>query len=244
MCVACMACPCCAGSCSAAFVWPVLLIRSLNQPRRVRAAGRPLCHWCVAGRGHGAFLAAAALVQPAVAGCARAPACAGHAAPERRAGGDRSRRAVRDMGSAVQCALELAPPGGCSRLAVFRTLSVSAGWPLCWGGVAEAADEHTVWFVQQDAVASACLPSCTRPVFLNRLPPQDIMGVCFMLVILKQFFLPNLKVASILLCLAFVYGEPRGQEQVEPGGRCRAGQQGSCQAVDLPARRAVFYSCS
>lgn len=32
------------------------------------------------------------------------------------------------------------------------------------------------------------------------------MGVCFMLVILKQFFLPNLKVASILLCLAFVYG--------------------------------------
>ena len=25
-------------------------------------------------------------------------------------------------------------------------------------------------------------------------------------VILKQFYLPNLKVASILLCLAFVYG--------------------------------------
>lgn len=40
--------------------------------------------------------------------------------------------------------------------------------------------------------------------------PQDIMGVCFMLVILKQFFLPNLKVASILLCLAFVYGEHTG----------------------------------
>ncbi|KAL4438186.1 hypothetical protein ABPG77_010547 [Micractinium sp. CCAP 211/92] len=36
-------------------------------------------------------------------------------------------------------------------------------------------------------------------------PLQDAMGVCFMLVILKQFFLPNLKVATILLCLAFVY---------------------------------------
>jgi hypothetical protein len=36
------------------------------------------------------------------------------------------------------------------------------------------------------------------------------MGVCFMLVILKQFFLPNLKIASILLCLAFVYGESGG----------------------------------
>lgn len=36
-------------------------------------------------------------------------------------------------------------------------------------------------------------------------PLQDIMGICFMLVILRQFFLPNLKVASILLCLAFVY---------------------------------------
>jgi hypothetical protein len=35
------------------------------------------------------------------------------------------------------------------------------------------------------------------------------MGVCFMLVVLKQFFLPNLKVATILLCLAFVYGELR-----------------------------------
>ena len=32
------------------------------------------------------------------------------------------------------------------------------------------------------------------------------MGVCFMLVILKQFFLPNLKVAATLLCLTFVYG--------------------------------------
>lgn len=32
------------------------------------------------------------------------------------------------------------------------------------------------------------------------------MGVCFMLTILKQFSLPNLKVASLLLCLAFVYG--------------------------------------
>jgi hypothetical protein len=39
---------------------------------------------------------------------------------------------------------------------------------------------------------------------------QDIMGVCFMLVILKQFFLPNLKVATTLLCLAFVYGEREG----------------------------------
>ena len=68
--------------------------------------------------------------------------------------------------------------------------------------------------------------------------------MCVMLVILKQFFLPNLKVASILLCLAFVYGEPRGQEQVELKCRCRAGQRGSCQAVDLPARRAVLYSCS
>ncbi|KAL4448488.1 hypothetical protein ABPG75_005707 [Micractinium tetrahymenae] len=36
-------------------------------------------------------------------------------------------------------------------------------------------------------------------------PLQDAMGVCFMVVILKQFFLPNLKVATILLCLAFVY---------------------------------------
>ena len=32
------------------------------------------------------------------------------------------------------------------------------------------------------------------------------MGVCFMLVVLKQF---HLKVATILLCLAFVYGELR-----------------------------------
>ena len=50
---------------------------------------------------------------------------------------------------------------------------------------------------------------------LSRLPPspapglQDTMGVCFMLVVLKQFFLPNLNVATILLCLAFVYGELR-----------------------------------
>ena len=36
------------------------------------------------------------------------------------------------------------------------------------------------------------------------------MGVCFMLVILKQFYLPNLKVATLLLCLAFVYGARRG----------------------------------
>lgn len=44
---------------------------------------------------------------------------------------------------------------------------------------------------------------------------QDAMGVCFMLVILKQFFLPNLKVATILLCLAFVYG---GRAAGSPGG--------------------------
>lgn len=37
------------------------------------------------------------------------------------------------------------------------------------------------------------------------------MGVCFMLVILKQFFLPNLKVATLLLCLTFVYGEEVGR---------------------------------
>jgi hypothetical protein len=36
---------------------------------------------------------------------------------------------------------------------------------------------------------------------------QDLMGICFMLVILKQFFLPNLKVAALLLSLTFVYGE-------------------------------------
>lgn len=46
------------------------------------------------------------------------------------------------------------------------------------------------------------------------------MGVCFMLVILKQFFLPNLKVATILLCLAFVYGgRARGREGT-PGRGC------------------------
>ena len=44
---------------------------------------------------------------------------------------------------------------------------------------------------------------CLAPACLA----QDTMGVCFMLVVLKQFFLPNLKVATILLCLAFVYGE-------------------------------------
>ncbi|PSC70351.1 signal peptide peptidase-like 3 [Micractinium conductrix] len=36
-------------------------------------------------------------------------------------------------------------------------------------------------------------------------PLQDLMGICFMLVILKQFSLPNLRVAATLLCLAFVY---------------------------------------
>jgi hypothetical protein len=41
------------------------------------------------------------------------------------------------------------------------------------------------------------------------------MGVCFMLVILKQFFLPNLKVATLLLCLTFVYGEGASRKCLE-----------------------------
>lgn len=75
------------------------------------AAGRPLCHRRLAGGGHGPLLPAPTLLRPSVARRARAPARAGHAAPERRAGGDRSGRAVHDMGSAVQCTLELAPAG-------------------------------------------------------------------------------------------------------------------------------------
>lgn len=66
-----------------------------------------------------------------------------------------------------------------------------------------------VWVCASIALALADL-STMRTLPTTPCVPQDIMGVCFMLVILKQFFLPNLKVASILLCLAFVYGAHTG----------------------------------
>lgn len=56
--------------------------------------------------------------------------------------------------------------------------------------------------------------------------------MCFMLVILKQFFLPNLKVATTLLCLAFVYGERKAGQLAVEGSTCQGlgaeGQQRKC----------------
>lgn len=57
------------------------------------------------------------------------------------------------------------------------------------------------------------------------------MGVCFMLVILKQFHLPNLRVATTLLCLAFVYGARRAEGGTKEGGEARGRLRGRRHAL-------------